>query len=231
MPEFGKRQSTASFDIKDWDVWIPQERYESLMRWLQSHGADEWHGCARTWNYGHGSAPIAWICMQDQCDAATAQDVFWKCNGAEHFEGDRILRSNDPAQFDGGFALARLIAQRWRAGSYTRKQLRLPEHRLEEIKEDFRRYLTNVAGRDTALPWTAPRPEQAVDGYVVDEEFFREGFPATLSPDLNESREIYVRALSSKRHWCAKWGWESPPYWFGVKLGWITASEIPVFRE
>ncbi|HTV67969.1 MAG TPA: DUF4274 domain-containing protein [Rhizobiaceae bacterium] len=218
------------FDETKWSVQVPRPRYEALMAWLQAHGPDEWHGVAVTWNYGHGGAPLAWIAMQGDCDAATAQDIFWKCNGGEHFENGRILTTRNPADFDEGFELAQLIATRWEDGLYVLRELKLDKDTRDMIDDMYQIYLSHIAGLDQrSLPWRAPQPTFPDDGYVVDENFFSEGFPRQLARDPEEARKLYLSSLSSTRHWYPVHGRELPPYWFGEKLGWITANEIPLF--
>ncbi len=224
-----------TYNVDDWDQGLSRRDYDQLMPWLQAHGPDEWHGCAASWNYDSGDATMAWICMQPDCDMATAQDVYWKCNGDAHFETDRILTTDDPGVFDPGFKLARFIAQRWSAGGYTRAKIRRQKRDFAFIESMYSGYQKDLRNYNSwYLPWRAPRPVQPINGYQIDENFFVEGIPVILglypSYDEAQQREWYLRALSYVQRNVDQGRMEKPAYWFGEKFGWIKASDIPDYR-
>ena len=60
-------------------IWGQKHPLVEFAEWLISGDPDRWHAAAMRWNWDSGLTPMYWIIEQPQCDAATALEIFYKC--------------------------------------------------------------------------------------------------------------------------------------------------------
>ena len=60
-------------------IWGQKHPLVEFAEWLISGDPDRWHTAAMRWNWDSGLTPMYWIIGQPQCDAATALEIFYKC--------------------------------------------------------------------------------------------------------------------------------------------------------
>ena len=105
-------------DLQQADEIYSKCVYESLTEWLHEKGPVFYHMVASRWNWDSGTAILDWIISQDDCDAGTAQAVFWLAEPFFYTESDRspdgTFGVNDEA-----YRLILKIARRWEQGFYS----------------------------------------------------------------------------------------------------------------
>jgi hypothetical protein len=64
-----------------------QQKFVAFARWLIAMSdPDAWHIVATNWNWDYGRAPLLWIIRQNNCDIATALDVFFLADPSYYFQ-------------------------------------------------------------------------------------------------------------------------------------------------
>jgi len=100
-----------------------RRRYLKFARWLiGSSDPNAWHIVGTRWNWDNGHAPLLWIIRQQNCDMATALEIFFLAQPSSYFRYvmDRALvPSHDLEMFD--FVME--IRERFASGFYTRSQI------------------------------------------------------------------------------------------------------------
>lgn len=87
---------------------------------LKTLGPDEWHRAALDFNWTNRLEPLLWIVMQDDCDLATALNVFWRCEPG--WDLMLLARGEDADERDEA-AIIKHIADRIQAGTYHRREI------------------------------------------------------------------------------------------------------------
>lgn len=167
-------------DPKEWGGASPKEI--ATIKWLSQHGPDEWHALIEAWNWDLGEYVPAWIASQSECDAATALIIYWRANGAAHFDHMHILTSDNPDDFDPGFKLARMIARRFEQGGYPRREVWYDHVSIGDDFKFYERALKKFPDLE-ALPFMAPPPFEPPRGARdVDVAYFYagEGIPLAI---------------------------------------------------
>ena len=117
-----------------------------VLAWLPRQSPDIWHAVATGWNWDVDLAPLEWIVRQPDCDAATAQFVFWTARlGDSHELAD--LRS--------------MIAERWSAGEYRTARFSVRDH----VRPEPDRHGAGPPGIEIAIDG----PEESNVENVLDE--------------------------------------------------------------
>ncbi|QKG70966.1 DUF4274 domain-containing protein [Erythrobacter mangrovi] len=100
--------------VDDYNVCIRQE----LLKWLAAKGPADWDKVAKEKNWDSGVEELSWIVSQDECDAGTAQYLFWLA-GPSYFT-DEQLGARDSGRYfpQANYHMILTIAERWAAGKY-----------------------------------------------------------------------------------------------------------------
>ena len=117
-----------------WTDSSPQQ-FVAFARWLiATPDPDAWHIVAMNWNWDYGHAPLSWIIQQDNCDIATALEVFFLADPSYYFQYGND-RSSVPADWHlVMFDFLAKIRQRLAQGFYRRS----------EIAFDAQQHMTSV---------------------------------------------------------------------------------------
>jgi Domain of unknown function (DUF4274) len=123
-----------------WTHYTP-ERFVKFARWLMATSdPDVWHMVATSWNWDYSHAPLLWIIRQENCDIATALEVFFLAEPYHYFRWVND-RSSVPAGNLEMFDFLAEIRQRLAHGFYKRS----------EIAFDGEYYAMDVAVEDRGL--------------------------------------------------------------------------------
>jgi Domain of unknown function (DUF4274) len=105
-----------------WTDYLP-ERFVRFARWLMSTSdPDIWHMVATSWNWDYSHAPLLWIVRQENCDLATALEVFFLASPSYYFRWVND-RSSVPADNLDHFDFLREIHRRLERGFYKRSEI------------------------------------------------------------------------------------------------------------
>lgn len=99
------------------DVWI------EFADWLINQSTpNDWHYIVNNWNWDNGHAPLFWIVKQDECDKATALEIFFAAE-PYYFVAFGLDRSSVPGMHRIVYDLIMEIKQRFEQGRYTRSTI------------------------------------------------------------------------------------------------------------
>ncbi|MEO0462679.1 MAG: DUF4274 domain-containing protein [Pseudomonadota bacterium] len=88
------------------------------LEWLSARGPSDWHRLVMDLNWDHGSHSLLWIVSQDECDAGTAQYIFWLAEPG-YYADDKLADRDRGEHFQReDYELIQEIARRWVAGRY-----------------------------------------------------------------------------------------------------------------
>jgi hypothetical protein len=107
----------------DWMSTIKPDDDDYVMAhidWLKTASPDDWHRVALDFNWSNRLEPLLWIVMQDECDLATALDVFWRCEPGWDL---MLMARGERADHRDEIDIITCIAQRLHAGTYTRRRI------------------------------------------------------------------------------------------------------------
>jgi len=165
-----------------------QEHEQTLVRWLDAHGPDDWHQVAIDWNWDAGLAVLAWIAARPDCDRATAQHLILN-GGADYFVRfvDRDALMADAPYNVEPYDLLLPTITRWRAGFYRRSEIASPprEHLMQQERR-YRQAEADLAGQP--MPWTLDASVfEPLAGKVFSYRY-AEGWPPEVAADLKARR-------------------------------------------
>jgi len=152
--------------------------------WLKTVGPDEWHRAALDFNWSNRLDPMLWIVMQDDCDLATALNLFWRSEPGWDLMlmamGERV-REREEAP------MIKLIAERIHAGSYTRRKIAFdPEPGMQADYDEMLAHCARIPN-----PPFRPHPDmlRSIHGGEVinDADFYRrqpDAFHGSVLVDL-----------------------------------------------
>jgi hypothetical protein len=87
----------------------------ALIDWLRSASPDDWHRVALDFNWSNRLDPLLWIVMQDDCELATALNIFWRCEPGWDLmlmaRGEKVDQRDE-------IAIITTVAERLHAGTY-----------------------------------------------------------------------------------------------------------------
>jgi Domain of unknown function (DUF4274) len=143
-----------------WTHYSPQ-RFVRFARWLMATSdPDVWHIVATSWNWDYSHAPLLWIIRQENCDIATALEIFFLADPSYYLRwvNDRSsVPTNNLEQFD---FLAE-IRQRLARGFYKRSEIAFDG---EEHMFCVNRGLKSVEDRGMAQRFFPPEAGQKIPG-------------------------------------------------------------------
>jgi hypothetical protein len=91
--------------------------------WLETADPDDWHRVALEFNWSDYLYVLDWIVRQPHCDIATALTIFWKGEPACFMEEEGEDAEEPDGFGDLNKAICAYIAERVRAGGYTRSEI------------------------------------------------------------------------------------------------------------
>lgn len=167
-----------------------QEPMLTLLKWLETHGPDDWHQVAIDWNWDAGTEILEWIAAQPQCDRATAQDMAINSDITYHLRyPDRAALMADAPYNVEGFDLVLPIIERWNTGFYTRSEI--ASYEPKRLRQEQQRYRAAEAERKGhPLPWQL---DDSIFQPLEGRRFgysYTEGWPPEVENDLR-SRGIH----------------------------------------
>ena len=84
--------------------------------------SDDWHAIATCWNWDNGYEPLAWIIRRQECDKATAPEIYWL--GEPWFYAWKVEAREKILDWSlDGFHLSAEIFERWTQGFYKRTEI------------------------------------------------------------------------------------------------------------
>lgn len=107
----------------DWGA-SPESPNVIFARWLIAKSdPDAWHILAMAWNWDYGRAPLVWIIRQNNCDIATALEIFFLAEPSSYFRYGND-RSSVPAGWQTeDFDFLAEIRERIARGFYQRSEI------------------------------------------------------------------------------------------------------------
>lgn len=88
--------------------------------WLKTASPADWHRAALDFNWSNRSDPLLWIVMQEDCELATALNIFWRCEPGWDLmlmaRGEKVYQRDE-------IAIITTIAKRLHAGTYKRRTI------------------------------------------------------------------------------------------------------------
>jgi Domain of unknown function (DUF4274) len=163
------------------DYMVPRKR-EILFDWLFAHSSDEWHGMAADWNWDAGFDILGWMISQPECNRATALLIFERAAPHDFFSKWPGVRERYLTNEKGTYYLCREIIGRWKAGFYTRSEVKLGEEDASSFDQEKARYETAISefpgdrdGMELPADFNPP-----ATGRVISRTSFAEGVPKEL---------------------------------------------------
>jgi len=174
------------------EEWIVRR----MLEWLPAQTPEVWHAIALGWNFVYDLAPVEWIARQKECDAGTAQFIFWQMQKSDLFvEFNPIV--NEPADLRREYDFAVDILTKWRAGFYSTRRFDVGEHimtglcdhiaHLEpaaEIPQDIKKSFGSAPSR-VEIPIDMGIPRHIILAYY---EETGEPLPALYRPLVEEPK-------------------------------------------
>jgi hypothetical protein len=88
--------------------------------WLKTASPADWHRAALDFNWSNRSDPLLWIVMQEDCELATALNIFWRSEPGWDLmlmaRGEKVYKRDE-------IAIITTIAERLHAGTYKRRKI------------------------------------------------------------------------------------------------------------
>ena len=110
------------------EEWIVRR----MLEWLPAQTPEVWHAIALGWNFVYDLAPIEWIARQNECDAGTAQFIFWQMQKSDLFyEFEPVTR--EPADLRRAYDFAVEILANWRGGFYSSMRFDVGQHIMTKL--------------------------------------------------------------------------------------------------
>jgi len=120
--------------------------------WLQTASPEDWHRVALDFNWTNRLEPLLWIVMQDECELATALEVFWRCEPGWDL---MLMAMGETVDARDEADIIACIAQRLHAGSYTSRTIAFdPE---AGVADDYAEMESHCA--QIAAPPFRPHPD------------------------------------------------------------------------
>jgi hypothetical protein len=143
-----------------WTDYSP-EKFVRFARWLlATSDPDIWHVVATRWNWDYSHAPLLWIIRQENCDIATALEVFFLAEPSYYFRWVND-RSSVPADNLEMFDFLAEVRQRLARGFYKRSQIAFDG---EKHMFYLNRGLATVEDRALAQSFFPPKAGQKIPG-------------------------------------------------------------------
>jgi hypothetical protein len=102
---------------------LSSQKFVRFARWLRTTSdPDIWHIVATRWNWDYSHAPLLWIIRQENCDIATALEIFFLADPSYYFRWVND-RSSVPAENLEMFDFLTEIRQRLARGFYKRSEI------------------------------------------------------------------------------------------------------------
>jgi len=133
--------------------------------WLTTAGPEDWHRAALDFNWTNRLEPLLWIVMQDDCELATALNIFWRCEPGWDLmlmvKGEQVDERDE-------MAIVGCIADRINAGSYTRRTIAFEaEPGMQADYEEMEGYCTRIAKPPFSMH---PDMIRSIGGHKVDND-------------------------------------------------------------
>jgi hypothetical protein len=131
-------------------------------RWLiATPDPDAWHIVATTWNWDYGRAPLLWIIRRNNCDIATALEVFFLAEPSYYFRYGND-RSSVPADWHlEDFDFLAEIRERLARGFYKRSKIAFDG---EQHMLDISRMLKTAEDKALAKGFFPPEAGRKIPG-------------------------------------------------------------------
>ncbi|QJB69127.1 DUF4274 domain-containing protein [Parasphingorhabdus halotolerans] len=100
-----------------------EKRIDRQIDWLKNASPEDWHRVAISFDYYTGGPidPLFWIVRQDECDKATALNIFWKTRPQSFL---RLLAEEQPIDNENqNWKMAQFISQRLNEHGFTRSNI------------------------------------------------------------------------------------------------------------
>lgn len=150
-----------------WETTVPADGDDDAaaaarIAWLKQVSPDDWHRFVLGFNWGDALAPLSWIVRQDDCDLATALEIFWRSEPG--WDLMLLARGETPSDREEAGIIA-FIAHRITAKGYARSEIAwAPEPGHLQDYEEMKGHLALIASPPWPLSQSLIRP---VAGRVV----------------------------------------------------------------